>query len=197
MLVSREPADNMAGRRVAPGNHPVMMQTITLLDGRAVPYRPIWPEDAPRLQRFHLTQSPRTSYQRFFGHYPVLSDSQAERFATVDGHNRLALVALDPENHDTIIGVVRLDRDEGTDRAEYAAVVTDVWQGKGVGHGLSVALLALAREQGMRRIYAVVLAGNQQMLAVLKGLGLPWKTTMGNGYERVEIDLDAPAGETS
>lgn len=173
-----------------------MTRHITLMDGRQIPIRPIRPDDAPRLQVFHRSHSPRTLYQRFFRHYPELDDAQAERFATVDGHNRLALIALDPDDPDQIVGVVRLDRDPGTTSAEYAAVVTDAWQGRGVGHGLTVELLHDAAREGITQVYALVLPGNQQMLAVLKNLGLLWRTTFGREFERVEIELD-DWGETS
>ena len=174
-----------------------MPDTITLDDGRTVPFRPVQPDDARRLQQLHLSHSARTLYQRFFGYYPELSDAQASRFATVDGHDRLAMVALDPEDSDKLIGVARLDRDPGTTSAEYAAVVTDAWQGMGVGHGLTVSLLKAAVEVGITHVYALVLSGNQPMLALLKGLGLPWRTSIGNDYERVEIELDDTWGDIS
>ncbi|MEZ4498675.1 MAG: GNAT family N-acetyltransferase [Thermomicrobiales bacterium] len=172
-----------------------MPRTITLNNGRILPVRSLQPEDAALLQTFHRSHSARTLYQRFFGHYPELSDAMAERFATVDGHDRLALVATDPENDGKFVGVVRLDRDPGTHSAEYAAVVTDNWQGLGVGHGLTVHLLDDAVREGIFHVYALVLAGNQPMLALLKGLGLPWRSSMGSGFERVEIELDETWGE--
>jgi RimJ/RimL family protein N-acetyltransferase len=101
----------------------------------------------------------------------------------------LAVVALDPANLDIIIGVVRLDREPGTDTAEYAAVVTDRWQGLGLGHGLTVVLLQWARREGIERIYAITQPGNTPMLALLKGLGIPWKVTFSDGLERIEIDI--------
>jgi uncharacterized alpha-E superfamily protein len=42
------------------------------------------------------------------------ADEMAERFSDVDGKNRYALVALDPENPDEIVGVVRYAREAGT-----------------------------------------------------------------------------------
>ena len=162
---------------------------VQLDDGRLVPWRPIQPGDAVRLQALHRGHSERTRYLRFFSYYPELSDRQAERFASVDGHDRLAIVALDPDDPDVIIGVVRLDREEGTDTAEYAAVVTDKWQGLGLGHGLTVPLLREARLQGIDRIYAIVQPGNIPMLGLLKGLGIPWQATHYDGVERIEIDL--------
>jgi RimJ/RimL family protein N-acetyltransferase len=168
---------------------PGPLASLTLPDGRAVPYRAIHPEDATRLQAFHRGLSERTRYQRFFGYYPELGDRQADHFVNVDGHDRLALVALEPDDPTTIIGVVRLDRHGGADDAEYAAVVTDRWQGLGVGYGLTLALLDRARSEGIRRVYALVLPENQAMLTLLKDLGRPWRVTFDDNVHRVEIDL--------
>jgi hypothetical protein len=62
-----------------------------------------------------------------------LSDREAGYFTNVDGTNRFALVALDPERPEEIIGVVSFDREGDTERAEYAAEVEDRWQGRGLG----------------------------------------------------------------
>jgi hypothetical protein len=59
----------------------------------------------------------------------------AERFADVDGEDRYALVALDPENPEEIVGVVRYEREVGTDGAEYAALIEDRFQHRGLGIG--------------------------------------------------------------
>jgi len=172
-----------------------MSRSITTNDGRILPVRAIRPDDAERLQAFHRGHSARTLYQRFFRHYPELSDDQAEWFANVDGHDRLALVAVAPDEPEKFAGVVRLDRDQGTASAEYAAVVTDAWQGRGVGHGLTVLLLHDALQEGITTVYALVLTGNQPMLALLKGLSLPWRTMAGPDYERVEIELNSDWGQ--
>src|SRR5215207_9815012 len=53
----------------------------------------------------------------------------------------LGLVALDPEDPNEIIAVVRYAREPGDERAEYAAIVEDRWQGHGVGRGLTAQLI--------------------------------------------------------
>ena len=55
-------------------------------------------------------------------------------------------------------------------------------------------LLHDAAREGITTVYALVLSGNQPMLALLKGLGLPWRTSIGPDYERVEIELDETWG---
>jgi len=107
--------------------------TIALSDGIHVSYRPITPEDHQALQRFHTRLSGRSIYRRFFGVQPVLSESMATYFTELDGENRFALVALDPNAPAEIIAVARFDRSPNSDQAEYAAVVADAWQDTGSG----------------------------------------------------------------
>jgi len=165
--------------------------TVALLDGTEVQYRPILPSDQAALQQFHARLSDRSVYQRFFGPRPWLSDEQARYFTNVDGIDRVALVALDPVEPGELAGVVRFDREPGTDRAEYAAVVADRWQGQGLGLGLTHRLIDAARRRGVRSLYALVLPGNLRMLNLLRDLGLPERIRHEDGVERVEVALVA------
>src|ERR687897_3432437 len=124
--------------------------SIELLDGTRIAYRAIAPDNAAALQRFHHRLSERSIYLRFFAAKPELSARKAGYFTDVDGTNRFALVALDPERPEEIIGVVSFDREEDTDRAEYAAAVEDRWQGKGLGMALTRHLIDAALRRGIR-----------------------------------------------
>jgi RimJ/RimL family protein N-acetyltransferase len=165
---------------------------LVLPDGTEIAYRPIRPEDAPALQRFHTRLSERSIFNRFFEYMPRLSDRQAAYFAAADGDDRVALVALDPGVPGELIGVVRIDRDPGTEQAEYAAIVADGWQGRGVGYGLTGAIVTAARARGIRQLYALVLPNNAQMLRLLRNFGLPERHTWVDGVERVELTLIPP-----
>jgi hypothetical protein len=101
--------------------------TIKLSDVTVVLYRPIRPPDESALQRFHDQLSSESVRLRFMSVLPHLSEQQAHYFTHLDGHDRIALVALNPCDPTEIIAVVRYDREPGTDRAEYAAVVADRW----------------------------------------------------------------------
>jgi RimJ/RimL family protein N-acetyltransferase len=171
--------------------------TIELIDGTIVSFRPILPADAPALQRFHARLSKRSIYLRFFSYQPSLSDAQARYFTELDGDNRFALVALDPLEPGEIAGVVRFERDLETDRAEYAAVVADRWQGKGLGLALTHRLIDAARRRGIGSLYALVLFENARMLNLLRDLGLPERIKMEHDAERVEILLGPVPDELS
>jgi hypothetical protein len=118
--------------------------SVELLDGTRISYRAIVPDNAAALQKFHHRLSERSIYLRFFSAKPELSDRKAGYFTNVDGVNRFALVALDPEHPEEIIAVVSFDREGNTDRAEYAAAVEDRWQGKGLGLALTRCLIEAA-----------------------------------------------------
>src|SRR3712207_3219737 len=91
---------------------------LVLWDGVCVPVREILAEDAPALQRLVGKSSAQSIELRFFGPMRELSDQMAKRFAEVDGRKRFALVALDPDDADEILGVVRYEREKSTDGAE-------------------------------------------------------------------------------
>jgi GNAT superfamily N-acetyltransferase len=167
--------------------------SVQLSDGTVVPYHAIAPENASALQRFHHRLSERSIYLRFFAAKPELSDREASYFANVDGTNRFALVALDPERAEEIIGVVSFDREGNTERAEYAAEVADSWQGRGLGMALTRHLIEAALKRGVSTFVGIVLPENRKMLHLFRDLGLPERLRYDeDGTDYVEIDLSPP-----
>jgi N-acetylglutamate synthase-like GNAT family acetyltransferase len=150
---------------------------IALRDGVCLPVRRIRAEDAAALQRLVGRSSDRSVELRFFGPLKELSDEMAERFADVDGEDRYAVVALDPER--------------GTDGAEYAALIEDRFQHRGLGIGLTRNLIEAARENGIRHLHALVLRENAGMLSLLRSLDLPERLRWKDGAECVELDLSS------
>jgi GNAT superfamily N-acetyltransferase len=169
--------------------------SVELLDGTHVTYRAIAPHNAAALQRFHHRLSERSIHLRFFGAKPELSDRKAGYFTNVDGVNRFALVALDPECPEEIIAVVSFDREGNTDRAEYAAAVEDRWQGRGLGLALTRRLIETALKRGIRVFTGVVLPRNARMLNLLRDLKLPERLRYDDGVEYVQIELVQPPPE--
>jgi RimJ/RimL family protein N-acetyltransferase len=164
-------------------------KAVTLSDGTVICYRPIQPADELALQRFHDQLSEESVRLRFMRVLPHLSEQQAHYFTHLDGRDRVAFVAVDPSVPTEIIAVTRYDREPGTDRAEYAAVVADRWQGHGLGLALTRRLVQAAREHGIRSLYALVVPENIRMLNLLRDLGLPELVCYEDQIERVEISL--------
>jgi GNAT superfamily N-acetyltransferase len=162
---------------------------LLLPSGVQIPFRGVRPDDAPSLQRLYARCSERTIYLRFFSSMKTLSDEKARYFASTDGADHFGLVALDPQDPNEIIAVVRYARKPADERAEYAALVEDRCQGQGVGASLTHRLIEVARGNGVRFFYAFVKGANKRMLNVLRHLDLPEHERVENGEKIVEVGL--------
>ncbi|WP_220480421.1 bifunctional acetate--CoA ligase family protein/GNAT family N-acetyltransferase [Halosaccharopolyspora lacisalsi] len=160
---------------------------VVLSDGGTVHVRPITPQDADQIVAFHGRLSDRTRYFRYFGAYPRMPRRDVERFSQVDYVNRVALVAL---LGDEIVAVGRFDRLDEQDSAEVAFVVRDDHQGRGLGSILLEHLAAAARECGLGRFVAEVLADNSQMVRVFRDAGYQVTRAMEEGVVHLEFPLD-------
>jgi GNAT superfamily N-acetyltransferase len=163
--------------------------TLSLPSGDDVLFRIVRPEDASALQRFLGRCSERTIYLRFFGSLQKFTEKKARYFADVDGVDHFALVALDPDDPNEIIAIVRYDREPGEEHAEYAAIVEDRWQGEGLGIDLTRRLIDVAWDNGVRYFYALVMGKNRRMLELLRHLDLPEEEHAEEGVKRVEVEL--------
>jgi acyl-CoA synthetase (NDP forming)/GNAT superfamily N-acetyltransferase len=156
-------------------------------DGGVVHLRPIRRSDADALVAFHGRLSARTRYLRYFGPYPSITPRDLLRFTEVDHHDQVAFVAI--LGHD-IIAVGRYARLEHTDRAEVAFVVRDDHQGRGLGSILLEHLADAARESGIRRFEAEVLAENHRMASVFREAGYQVRGEFADGVVHLEFDVD-------
>lgn len=148
-----------------------------LKDGTPVLIRPIRPEDEPLIVKFHGGLSDESVYTRYF-QYLRLSDRVAHerltRICFIDYDREMALVAeyRDPASGEAcILGVGRLSRVHGKNVAELAALVTDKYQGKGLGKELWLRLIQIAREEKIACLTADILPENLDMQRVAKHLG--------------------------
>ncbi|MDF2847248.1 MAG: family N-acetyltransferase [Oerskovia sp.] len=176
-----------------PDQYPVEWEAdVVLRDGTTTHVRPIRPSDAAALQRFHMGQSERSTYLRFFANIERLSDRDLERFTVVDHSERVALVAVKRVGQDLredIIGVARFDK-VAPHEAEVAFNIADAEQGRGLGSVLLEHLAAAARERGVRRFSAEVLPQNGKMLAVFQEAGYVVSQHVDDGIVAVSVDLD-------
>jgi RimJ/RimL family protein N-acetyltransferase len=166
----------------------VIPSELTLRDGSTVEVRPIRPDDADGLRGAFERLSEESRYRRFFVPMPVLGDKLVRYLTEVDHHDHEALLAIDIATGDGV-GVARYVRLGGSDRAEAAVTVVDDWHGRGLGTLLLEALAVRAREEGVGRFVAVMLAENEEMRHVLEGMGEPIVTRRDGTEVEVEIEL--------
>ena len=93
------------------------------------------------------------------------------RFTQIDYHNEMALVAIKPgSDGEEEIGVARYLTNPDKTSCEYAIVVSDKWQGKGIARLLMQKLIEIARNRGLEVMEGQVLANNFRMLDLMKSL---------------------------
>jgi len=151
--------------------------TWTAEDGSSLLLRPIRPEDEPLMVAFHDTLSERTVSLRYF-HAMKLSTRVAHerltRICFIDYDREMVLVAdrEDPvTGRHAIVGVGRLSKVRGTDKAEFALLVSDRFQGQGVGAALLERLLHVGRDEAVAGVYGLILPENLAMRRLCEKLG--------------------------
>jgi len=131
--------------------------------------RPIRPEDAPLLVDLFESLSSRSVYYRFFTPMKQLPHRMLARFTQIDYDREIALVAMHGSGADEkMLGVARVTLEWNQRDAEFAIVVSDPWQGQGIGAALFSQCLSIAKERRIQKINGIVLADNRQMLAMAK-----------------------------
>jgi RimJ/RimL family protein N-acetyltransferase len=140
----------------------------TLPDGTRVILRPIEAADKPRLSDALGRLSQETIRRRFLAAKPRFSASELRYLTEVDGHNHLALAAFLAEDPDTIAGVARCIRLDEPETAEFAIVVGDPFQGRGLGSLLARELAGAARAAGIRRFAATMLGDNDAVRRLMR-----------------------------
>lgn len=163
-----------------------------LKNGTPVMIRPIRPEDEPLIVEFHQTLSDRSVYFRYFNPFKLeqrVTHERLSRLCFIDYDREIALVV---EHRDAksgraeIVGVGRLSRLHGVNEAEFALLVSDQWQGCGIGRHLLRRLVQIGRDVKLERITANILPDNREMRRVARQAG--FTVTEAAGECRAEIE---------
>ncbi|MBV8207603.1 MAG: bifunctional acetate--CoA ligase family protein/GNAT family N-acetyltransferase [Acidobacteria bacterium] len=151
-------------------------------DGQEVLIRPIRPEDEPLMVQFHRTLSERSVYLRYFQISNLDRRTAHDRltricFTDYDRDIVLLAVARNSAGEPFVVGVGRLSKLHGANEAEFAMLVSDQYQRRGLGTELLNRVTEIARQEGLRRVSALILRENREMQAVGERLGYVIKGT--------------------
>lgn len=165
-------------------------RTVVLADGARATVRRLAGGEAAAVQEVFDGMSERSRYQRLVGAKPALSARDLEVLTTIDHLNHEAFVAVDPRTG-RAVGEAHLVRDE-QDRAvaDVAFAVADEWQGRGLGTRLADLLAKRARQLGIDRLRATMLADNSRSLALIQRLGRVGARRYDAGALELEVVLD-------
>lgn len=152
-------------------------------------FRHIRADDGPRLESFFRRLSPETRYQRFHSHISTLSPAMRRYLVMVDGHDHVALVAVDAR--DAIVGVARCIRlANEPDVGEVAITIEDAHQELGLGSALIDELADIATANGIHELVAYTLANNKRMEHLLTRLGKVERRAWTGSYgEELRVQL--------
>ena len=143
-----------------------------LPDGTNLTIRPIRPEDAEMEQAFVRGLSHETKYFRFMDSLQELSPSALARFTQIDYDREMALLVSTVENgREVELAIARYITNPDGESCEFALVVADAWQHRGIGRKLLHSLFDVARQKGLKRVEGEVLHSNEKMLEMMRSLG--------------------------
>ena len=167
----------------------------TAKDGTAMDIRPIRPEDEPALVRFHETLSERSVYLRYFHLINLEQRTTHERLTRIcfiDYTREMALVAerTDPQTGQReILAVGRMMKLFGSNDAEVAVLVSDQWQGRGLGKELLARLVTVGRDEKLSKLTADILPDNRDVMRLCEKLGFTLKHSAEDDVVRAEFAL--------
>ncbi len=185
-----------------------------LLDGTDVILRPITPEDEPIEFEMLSSLSEESLRGRFFQTVNKITHEMLIRFCNIDYDREMAIVAemksteekrmngilgapvlpqlrhfeMKSKEEKRLIGIARVIMDSDFKKGEFAVVVHDDFQSKGLGHKLIDMMIGVAQEKGLETIYGMVLTDNSKMLRTCEDMGFTI-TNLPDGISRVELPL--------
>jgi len=187
------PSDTPESQLPRPAIRPYPNQYVkpfSMKDGTEVLIRPVRPEDEPSMVHFQEGLSDRTVRMRYFQPLNLSQRTSHEymtRLCFIDYDREMVLVSETSEAE--IVSAARLSKLQGSDDAEFAIIVADDYQRRGLGTELIRRLIEVGRDEGIRRIVGLVLADNADIQRVLERVGFKIEQRYDNGTMRVALDL--------
>lgn len=167
-----------------------LVQAVELVDGAQVIIRPIRPEDAVIEREFVNGLSQRSRYFRFMYALSEITPKLLSRFTQIDYDRDMALIAvIEQDGNETQIGVARYYTMPDPISCEFAIVVADDWQNKGVARSLMAALVGATRSRHYSCMVGTVLKENTRMLQFTKSLGFKAEVNA-EDFQLMDVSLE-------
>jgi len=152
------------------------VKRVTLPDKTEITLRPIKPEDEPLWRELLAGCSRESIYARFRYFFRWETHEAAIHYCFIDYDREIAIVAeLNQGETRKLLGVGRLIADPDHETVEYAVLVSDEWQNKGLGSILTEHCMEIAKKWNLRRIVAETTTDNRRMISVFQKHGFDIK----------------------
>lgn len=138
------------------------------VDDIPVHFRLLKPSDKELWTEFVNGCSQESLWLRFLSPFSP-SPERAQRFCDIDPDTECAIIAETSDSRSRkVIGIARLVRLMSREEAEYAVIISDIWQRKTLGFMLSEMSIELARQWGVTSVTAETIRENYPIIKVLK-----------------------------
>lgn len=160
-----------------------------------VTFRPIRAEDVSLMAAFHASLSEHSVYFRYFQVIALRERTSLERLyqiCHIDYDSEIILVverAQPVTGLSTIIAVGHLNKVADNTVGEFAIVVSDRFQGNGLGTELLLRLIWVGQEEHLRSLRADIHPDNSSMLRICRKLNFRFDRTCGDPMIAAAIDL--------
>jgi acetyltransferase len=134
----------------------------------AIDIHPMRPDDRTRITDAVSYTSEDTYYRRFHTPMSSFTERELKHLTEIDGDRHIALVATERDRPERLVSVVRCARSTlHPSEAEFAIIVHDPYQRRGIGSHMLRLMIETAREHGVTRLRALIQSDNRPMLALL------------------------------
>jgi acetyltransferase len=156
--------------------------TVKLRDGTQLALRPIRPEDAELEKAFVSGLSVRSMRLRFLSGMRDLTPQMLARFTQIDYDREMAFIAVEGQRlREREVGVCRYIAMPDGETCEYAIVVSDDFQARGLGRLMMSRLMEVAAARRLKTMVGYVATENAGMLDLCESIGFA-----------IERDLEDP-----
>lgn len=166
---------------------------VSLKEGIPCILRPIRPEDESMVINFHRQLSEQTIRSRYFEFMSLDARVAHERLIRIcfnDYNREWAIVAEIAKNDQKeIIGIGRLMRLPGINRAQFKLIIRDDYHRVGLGSKLLAHLLYIAKKENIDAVDGYILSENEGMLHICKKQGFVLHATPDNPVIHAELNL--------
>ncbi|HEK0315226.1 TPA: bifunctional acetate--CoA ligase family protein/GNAT family N-acetyltransferase [Proteus mirabilis] len=166
-------------------------ETFFLRDNKPCFIRPILPEDEPLLKTFINQVTKEDLYYRYFSEISEFTHDDLANMTQIDYDREMAFVAIrHPHDDPEIIGVARAMADPDNQQAEFAILVRSDLKGNTLGHQLMMKLINYTKAHGIKRLTAITMPENRNMISLAKKLGFSVEVQFDEGIVNLNLLLD-------
>ncbi|AWR60797.1 protein acetyltransferase [Proteus mirabilis] len=166
-------------------------ETFFLRDNKPCFIRPILPEDEPLLKTFINQVTKEDLYYRYFSEISEFTHDDLANMTQIDYDREMAFVAIrHPHDDPEIIGVARAMADPDNQQAEFAILVRSDLKGNTLGHQLMMKLINYTKTHGIKRLTAITMPENRNMISLAKKLGFSVEVQFDEGIVNLNLLLD-------